>query len=452
LSNLPETPTPKHDPFAALRQPNFLLFVSSRMFSQMGSSLLQAVMAWQVAHIGDSIAHSALNLGFLGLARFVPALGISLIGGAVADTHNRRHIIIASQSVPLICSILLALATFGHWQSLELIFGLTVIMGFASAFEGPARTSILPTIVRPETFSNAVTVGSTLGAVGMVSGPALAGLAIEAAGMGTAYAVFSIFSLGAILPIVLLRYKQSPGERRGVNLAAVKEGINFVRKRQVLLGAMSLDMFAVIFGGAQALLPIYASDILHVGAAGYGILSASSQAGAFAMSLLLVARPPVKRTGRALLYAVMVYGVFTMAFGLSRSFPLSIAFFMMLGAADQISVVMRHTTIQMSTPDELRGRVSAVNQVFIGASTQVGAMESGFVAALTGATFSVVSGGFGAVLIAMLIAWRMPQLFNFRLGARQPGSDEAAAVPVESTIDVKVEGMLEKPASVTGVS
>ena len=182
---------------------------------------------------------------------------------------------------------------------------------------------------------------------------------------------------------------------------------------------MALDMFAVIFGGAQALLPIYAVDILHAGSTGYGVLQSSMQVGAFGMSAVLVMRPPIHKTGRALIYTVVVYGLITVAFGFSHVYVLSVILYALIGAADQISVVMRQTTIQMATPDELRGRVSSVNQVFVGASSQIGGMRAGFVAALVGgvggATFAVVSGGIGAVLVAALIAWRMPQLFSYEI-------------------------------------
>jgi MFS family permease len=380
-----------------------------------GQAMLQAVLAW---HVYD-ISGSALNLAFLGLVRFVPALGVSLIGGAVADTYNRRNIIMIAQSVPLTCGIILATASLGGWVQLELIYALVFLFGLASSFEGPARLALLPAIVRRETFANAVTVATTLQTLGMVTGPVLgAGLIAVAGGgnigVGTAYSVYASFMVLSILVMGLLRYEHVPGIRRSVSIAAIKEGVKYVTQRQVVLGSMSLDMFAVIFGGAKGLLPIYATDILNAGEWGYGLLYASLEVGAFGMSAVLVMRPPIKDTGRALILTVVAFGLLSMAFALSRNLYLSVAIYMLIGAADQISVVMRNTIIQLATPDELRGRVSSVNQVFIGASNQLNTVQSGMFAAATSATFAVFSGGAAAAGIACFIGWRLRELYHYR--------------------------------------
>lgn len=408
-----DAPPQRHDPLAALRQRNFLLYSGSRIFATLAQSLLQAVMAWQVYQLTGS----PLSLGLLGLARFIPALGVSLIGGTVADTYDRRRVMLAAQVVPLSCGSLLAVATFGEWITPGLIYGLVVLIGLASAFEAPARTALLPALVRPETFANAVTVNNIFQKLGSVTGPTFAGLLLAVAGIAPAYAVYCGALLLGMAPIFLLRYQGVPAGSRRVSLQAIREGVSFVRRHQVLLGSMSLDMFAVIFGGAQALLPVYASDILQAGELGYGLLNSSLQVGAFLMSFVLVLRPPVRRTGRALVWTVVAYGLLTMAFGLSRDLYLSLLLYTLIGAADQVSVVMRQTTIQMATPDELRGRVSSVHQVFVQASGQIGAMESGFVAALTSATFAVVSGGAGAIAVAGIIGWRMPRLYRYEVGS-----------------------------------
>ena len=406
-------PPEKHDPLAALRQPRFVLYTSSRVASAIGNSMLQAILAWHVYELTDS----ALSLGFLGLARFLPSLGLAMIGGAVADTYNRRTIIMFAQTVPLTVGVLLAVATFSGWVSAELIYGLVLLIGLANAFENPARQALLPAIVRPETFANAVTVSSTLQSFGMVTGLLIGGVLADVEITGS-YVAYSAAIGCAFVTMGLLRYEQSnDGPKRSVSIAVIKEGLEFVWKRQVILGAMSLDMFAVVFGGAKGLLPIYAKDILHVGGLGYGVLLASLEIGAFAMALALVLRPPIYRTGRALVYSVAAFGILTMAFGLSRDIYLSIGLYMAIGAADQISVVMRNVIIQLATPDELRGRVSAVSQVFVQASNQLGAMESGFVAAVTSATFAVVSGGAAAVAVTGAIAWRMRELFDYRTEA-----------------------------------
>jgi MFS family permease len=249
-----------------------------------------------------------------------------------------------------------------------------------------------------------------------MSGPASGGLIIAGRGIGAAYAAYALLIIGSLLGLALLRPQAMTGERRAMSWTAVREGLGFVRHNPVVLGCMALDMFAVIFGGAAALLPIYANDILGVGARGYGILSASLEAGALCCSLALVMLPPLRRAGRALLIGVAVYGLATIGFGLSTWFPLSIAFYVICGVADQVSVVMRSTAIQLSTPDSLRGRVSAVNFIFIGASNQLGAVESGFVAALTNPVFAVVSGGIGTLIVVAIVALRLPALRRYRVG------------------------------------
>jgi len=414
-------PQPKHDPFAALRQPAFVLYSLNRVFAAVGTSLLNAVMAWQVYALSGNV----LDLGYLALARFLASLATSLIGGVVADTFDRRIVMATASIVPFTCAAVLSIATLGGWVELELIFGLVILTGFASSFEQPARQALLPAIVRPETFANAVAVSNTVQRLGSITGPTLAGFLIDSAGIGTSYIVFCVTAFIASMLLLVLRYDRVTA-RRSASVKAAFEGLTFVRRNQPVLGAMSIDMFATIFGGAAALLPIYATDILKVGPSGFGILQSASQAGAFAISLVLVMRPAVRQTGRVLVYSVAAYGIATVAFGFSREFWMAVLFYGVLGVFDQISVVMRQQIIQMATPDELRGRVSAVYQVFLGASNQGGAIESAFVAAVTGATFAVVSGGVLATTVAGYIGWKMPKLFNYT-------SDQDLPTPVDVT-------------------
>jgi MFS family permease len=393
--------------------------------------MLQAILAW---HVYD-LTGNPLSLGFLGLARFFPALGMSMVGGAVADAYNRRNIILAAQTVPLACGVVLAVSTLNGRVTQELIFGLVLLIALASSFEGPARVALLPAIVRPETFPNAVTMTSTLQTLGMVSGPLLGGAIITGIDIGTSYVVYCVLLSIAFLTLLLLRYEQrADGPRRTVSLAAIREGVHYVRTHQVPLGAMSLDMFAVLFGGAKGLLPVYAKDILGAEAIGYTLLLSSLEIGALLMSLTLVLRPPIYHSGRALVWSVVAFGLLTVAFGLSRNLYLSIALYMAIGAADQISVVMRNVLIQLTTPDQLRGRVSSVNQVFIQASNQLGSTYSGFLAAATTAPFAVVSGGVAAVAVAAAVGYGMRQLYNYvtepqtlRTGPSTPAPAEEAA-------------------------
>jgi len=424
-----EPPQPKHDPLAALRQPRFLLYLLSRTFSGIGQAMLQAILAW---HVYD-ITGNPLSLGFLGLARFIPALGISMVGGAAADAYNRRNIILIAQTVPLACGAVLAFSTLNDWVSPALIYGLVLLIGLASSFEGPARAALLPAIVRPETFPNAVTVASTLQTLGMVSGPLLGGAVISAAGFDMAYTVYSCLLVVAFLTMSMLRYEQSTdGPRRTVNLTVIKEGLHYVRTHQVPLGAMTLDMFAVLFAGAKGLLPVFAKDILHTDALGYTMLLASLEIGALMMSLILVMRPPIYHSGKALVYTVVIFGLLSVAFGLSRNLYLSIGLYMLIGAADQISVVMRTVLIQLTTPDELRGRVSSVNMVFIQASNQLGSAYSGFLAAATSAPFAVVMGGFVAASVAVMVGLRLKELFNYTT-PRAISQSAPGAVPPATT-------------------
>jgi MFS family permease len=269
-------------------------------------------------------------------------------------------------------------------------------------------------IVPREAFPRAVTIASTNQALAFATGPALAGVLIAAAGPASVYGAYALLLCGSIAGLFFLPPVRPEGPRRAPTLRAIAEGLAFVRRRRIVLACMLLDMLAVIFGGVTALLPIYANEILRVGPRGYGLLTSSLELGALSTSIVLIGLPPIRRAGLALLIAVSVYGLATIVFGLSRWFPLSIAAYVLVGVADQVSVVMRSTTIQLSTPDELRGRVSAINMMFIGASNQLGAAESGFLAALTSAPFAAVSGGVASLVVVAIIAAQLPELRRYR--------------------------------------
>jgi transmembrane secretion effector len=391
-----------------LRVPAFRLYSSSRVGAAIGQSMLQAIIAWQVY----ALSGSALDLGLVGLVRFAPALALSLVSGVIVDTYDRYRILLAAQLVPAIASaIMLAAIVSGH-ESLPLVYGIVFLIGVASAFEGPARQTMIPALVPRNLFSRAMTFNSTLQSLSAVTGPALAGGLIALRGVGLGYAAHLCLVLIAILalvPVRVPRVSRSPS-RTGLRVDAIREGLAYLRRQPVVLGAMTLDMFAVLFGGAKALLPIYAVDVLHADAAGYGLLTASLDIGSLIAATCMVALPAPTHTGRALLLSVVAYGLATMAFGLSVWLPLSVAFYALVGAADQVSVVMRLNTIQLTIPDELRGRVTAVNFVFVNASNQIGGLESGLVAAITSAVFAVVSGGAACLLVAGVVAARLPQL------------------------------------------
>ncbi|MGE0602095.1 MAG: MFS transporter [Dehalococcoidia bacterium] len=416
-------PEHRHDPMAALRQRNFLLYSIGRISSGMAMTMLNAAIAWQVYEISGS----AFQLAMIGLARFGPALGLSLVGGAVADGHDRKRIVMLTQLAPLITSLALFIATITDNIALPMIYGLVLFIAIANSFENPARQAFLPQVVSKETFANAIVVSSTLQSFAFVTGPALGGLLIGTIGVDGAYGAHMALIVISIASLVFLRLREQEGARRAVSLSAIKEGIHFVWTRQVLLGAMTLDMFAVIFGGATALLPIYAKDILKVGGLGYGILFASLDAGALVMAVALVFLPPIRRAGRSLLITVALFGLGTIVFGLSRNIYLSVATYMFIGMADQVSVVLRQTTVQLSTPDDLRGRVSSVNGLFIGASNQLGMVESGLVAAATSATFAVVSGGIGCLAVVGFVTAKLPGLRRYEIDRSAPHSSSNTA-------------------------
>jgi MFS family permease len=405
--------TTKHDPFEALRQRNFTIYAVGNLLYGASLMMTQAAIAWQVYDISGS----KLQLGMIGLVQFIPAFfGLSLIGGAFADSHDRRRIAITGQAIGMGATIWLMAFTDRGGIDLWLIYAAVIVIAVASAFENPARQALLPSVVTPKAFPNGITVSTTMRQFGFVTGPALGGLLIAVSGVGLAYGAVAILIGGSIVCLFFLHPREREGARRTVSVAAIKEGVQFVWHRQVLLGVMTLDMFAVIFGGAAALLPVFARDVLDVGAWGYGLLLASADVGAMFMAIALMFLPQIQRPGRALLFAVLGFGVGTVVFGLSRSYPLSLAAYAFVGASDQVSVVMRFTTVQLATPDELRGRVTSVNNLFIGASNQLGRVESGFVAAATTATFAVASGGIACLGVLGAVASLMPDLRRYKIG------------------------------------
>jgi MFS family permease len=409
--NEPTTVRPSLRP---LLSRNLVFYLASRFCSGTAMTMLRAAIAWHVF----ALTGSAFQLGLIGLVQFAPALGLTLLGGAVADSYERRRVIILAQLVPLTCALVLFAATRNGFVTVPLLYAMVFVIACSASFENPARAALLPTLVPREVFPRAVTLAATGQALAFMSGPAGGGMVIAELGIATVYGAYGILITGSLIGLALLHPMPQERSGRAISWPAVREGLHFVRRNPVVLGCMTLDMFAVIFGGVTALLPIYATQILRVGAKGYGVLSASLEAGALLSSLALVALPPIHRAGRALLIAVGIYGLATIGFGLSTWFPLSVLLYMLVGSADQISVVMRSTAIQMSTPDALRGRVSSVNFIFIGASNQLGAAESGFVAALTNPVFAVVSGGIGCLIVLAVVATSLPALRRYRVGAR----------------------------------
>jgi MFS family permease len=375
--------------------------------------MLRATVFYHVfALTGDEAA-----LGWIGIIQFLPVVGLTLLGGAIADAYDRRNIMRLAQVPYLASAALLFGATAQGAVSVPLLYAAVFANAAAFAFDSPARQAFLASLVPVAIFPRAVTLSSTVSALAFAAGPALAGLMIAEWGVEAAYAGYGALVFSNLLCLTSVRPLRQVTDRTPPSLRAVIEGLAFVRRSPIVLGCMALDMFAVILGSATALLPVYAEEILEVGPRGYGLLTSSLEIGALAMALLLVVRPPIQRAGPALLATVALYGLATFGFGLSRSFPLSVALYMLAGAADQISVVLRATAVQLTTPDPLRGRVSAVNMIFIAASNQLGAARAGFLAAATSPTFAVTSGGIGCLVVVALTAWLLPELRRYRIGA-----------------------------------
>ena len=390
-------------------------FLASQFFSRLARSLLAATIAWHLWKLTGSY----FWLGVIGFVEFVPVIPVSLYAGAFADTHDRRAIVLATQLVSLIGALGLAWAaarTAGNFER-DFVVAAAFVLAAASSFGNPASASILPSLVPREIFASATVVSANVRNVASVSGPVVMGAVTGTLGIPAAYLLTGACLLASLLLLWRVRVPAVAhlGSRR-VSWTAVREGLAFVRGQPAILGSMMLDMFAVIFAGATALLPVYADEILGVGELGYGLLSASMQIGTMTMAAILLVRPPIERPGRALIGAVLVFGLATIVFGLSRSFGLSVVAFILAGMADQVSMVARSIILQLSTPDHLRGRVNSVNMVFIGASNELGAAESGFLAALTSATFSVVAGGFACLGILGIVNHRMPEIREYEIG------------------------------------
>jgi MFS family permease len=388
-----------------LGNPSFRSFLAARALASLSGLLLTVAVGW---HVYD-LTHSALALGMVGLSQFLPALLLALPGGLAADRYERKTILVAGMSIEGGVAALLLLISLSPGTGAGVIFPVVALLGVAQAFLGPATQSLLPLLVPKEDFSRAVAWNSSTFQVATIAGPAIGGL-LYAFGPGVVYSVSMACYLAAALLILGVRARLRVSAETKPGLEGVLAGLRYVFSRPVILGAISLDLFAVLFGGATALLPIYARDILHVGPWGLGLLRSAPAVGAAVMAVLLAQRPPARRAGSRMFACVALFGALTIVFSLSRSFALSLAALAGLGAADMVSVVVRHTLVQLHTPDEKRGRVSAVNSIFIGASNQLGEFESGVTAAWLGVVPAAVAGGVGTLAVVALWILLFPAL------------------------------------------
>ena len=400
------------------QQPSFALFWSSRVLSTLALHMQTVAVGWQLY----TLTGSALDLGLVGLAQFIPTVVLTLAAGQVADRYDRRVVVAACHVAEAAAAAALAVGTVGGWLNRESILGLVTILGAARAFENPARAALVPRLVPAALISRAIASVTSAGQAARIIGPALGGALYEV-GPTTVYATVTALYLVSGGIVAIVRDVERALPRQDVTVASLFSGIAFILRRRLVLGALSLDLFAVLLGGATALLPIYARDILGTGPGGLGLLRAAPACGALAMSVALTRRPVERGAGPAFFVSVFVYGAATIVFGVSTGLLLSLAALGVLGASDLLSVVIRQSLVQIRTPDDMRGRVSAVHSLFTGTSNQLGEFESGLLAALFGAVPAVLIGGIGTIVVAALWMYRFPELRRFELADAHSSGD-----------------------------
>ncbi len=405
-SPMPETPgRPQNADHSLLRQPAFVQFWFARGATGFAFQMLSVAVGWQIY----AMTHRAFDLGMIGLVQFVPSISLALLAGHVADRYERKRIVFVCQLVEGLAVLLLAAGSFLHWFHETAILSLIFVIGVAKAFEFPTLQALLPRLVPLPLYPRAMAASTSAMQTAMIAGPALGGF-LYVAGPGVVYTVSGLLYLTAAFLMWRLRTDRPRVPREPPTLRTVFAGIGFIRHRPVVLGAISLDLFAVLLGGATALLPIFARDILHTGPWGLGLLRAAPAMGALCMGIWLAHRQLKRRVGHIMFASVAGFGLATIVFALSTSFWLSMVALVILGALDMISMVIRAALVQMETPDEMRGRVSAVNGIFINTSNQLGEFESGITAAWFGAIPATLIGGIGTLLVVGLWMWWFPVL------------------------------------------
>lgn len=401
----------KHSPFGVLKFRDFRLLWLGLLISRIGSEMQVVAINWQMY----LLTGSALSLGFIGLARFLPVLFLSLLGGMAADLFNRRKVMIAAQIVMTLSTLSLAYITLTHQANPILIYLILAINSTAAAFDTPARQSIVPSLVPPQYFMRAVSLNTIMWQTAIVLGPSICGFIIGFWGVGSIYIINTVSFLAVILALILMHTpKHQIVSNTSFSLKSVKEGMAFVVKTPVIYSTMLLDFFATFFSSATILLPIFAKDILSVGPQGLGLLYAAPSLGAVLSGLVISSLGKLKNQGKILLLAVTFYGFATLLFGLSKSFYLSLIFLFFSGMGDVISTIIRNTIRQLNTPDHLRGRMVSINMIFFMGGPQLGEAEAGILAAAMGTPASVVIGGLGTVIAAGLIGILIPKLRQYQ--------------------------------------
>jgi MFS family permease len=400
-----------HDPYAALRVRSYRRFIVSLLTMTVSTQIQGVVVAWQIY----DITHDPLSLGLMGLAEALPFVAFALYAGHVADRRNRHRVAVMSLAVLFLCSLAFLafnlvpgfLHRHGAWPFYAVIF----VSGIARSFAQPSRQALGAELIDRSLYANAVAWRTSTWQSAAVIGPALGGLIYGFSSARVAYVTDALLMGAAMLLFWSIAYQPRAAQASAETIGeSLRSGVRFVFGESVLLSALTLDLFSVLLGGAEALLPVFADQILHVGPQGLGILRAAPAAGAVAASVYLAHRPPFKRAGVTLLAAVAAFALCIIGFGLSRSVVLSVALLGISGMADNVSVLIRSTLLQSLTPEHLLGRVSSVNSIFVGSSNEIGAFESGVAAKLLGTVPSVVLGGAASLAVVAIIAWRVPRL------------------------------------------
>ncbi len=392
-------------PWAAFRHPDFRYYFLSRILSSTASQINDVGVGWLIYQLTDS----AFALGLIGLCMFAPNILFALVAGHVADRFDRRLVLLICYSLMLAASLTLYVAVLRGQATETLVFVLVGVLGTARAFSNPAGQAILPNLVPKPMFARAVATTSSAWQIATIAGPAIGGL-LYGFGADKVFLATSIFYVGCAMSLWAIRPGLRVRSNDEVTWRYLTAGVRFIWKNQIILGSISLDLFAVLLGGATALLPIYARDILEIGPMGLGLLRTAPAIGAFTTAIILAHLPDMRRSGVKMFVAVGLFGLATIGFGLSTNFYLSMAFLVVLGASDMVSVFVRSTLMQIETPDDMRGRVSAVNTLFIGASNELGEFESGVMAGFFGAVTSVMIGGIGSLVVTGAWAWWFPEL------------------------------------------
>jgi MFS family permease len=408
---MPET----HAAFSALRYRNFRLLWAGQLVSMAGSMMQNAALLWHVATLVQP-EHRGVALGMVGLVKILPIIGFSLVSGVVADALDRRRLILVTQTGMALCAGGLAALELAHVQALWPVYALAALSAAFGTFDGPARQSLTATLVPREHLPNAISLMTIMFQIASVAGPAVAGVVIATNGVAACYA-WNAVSFACVIA-ALLAMRDVPvtpaGERAVVSWAAAREGLSFVFRAPLIRSTMLLDFFATFFASATALLPMVATDLLHVGARGYGVLSAAPSAGALVAGMVMVPiADRIRRRGAVLLWAVAAYGLATVAFGFARTFGWAFLWLAFTGAADTVSMVIRNVIRQLATPDAIRGRMTSVNMIFFMGGPQLGELEAGLVAQAFGVGASVVSGGIGCLLAVAWVAARTPVLRRY---------------------------------------